>query len=310
MATLCFLHGLESGPIGSKTLALQAAFGAVLAPDCRGLFGIEQRLHHIEAELAAVDDELVLVGSSFGGLMAALVADRQPQRVRATVLLAPALHAPGVETVHRVPAFCRILHAPADDVVPFAASVTFGARLGVPVEAVEDDHRLSASRARIVALTAEALAFVAARDAASPQGRAYREAVFFEPWPWSQGTNGGGAAAGDDEAPDGPWAVVTAFDPPGAARTAAANADADAALATALRQRGLSPLRVTGGSRDGRHREPGFAARLERDEALALARRFDQAAFFEIDRGQLRLVWCDDGSVEPLGAARSRFGHG
>lgn len=302
MATLCFLHGLESGPIGTKSLALQSAFGAVLAPDCRGMLDIDERLAHVERVLAEVDDELVLVGSSFGGLMAALVADRQPHRVRASLLLAPALHAPGVESVRWVPSWCRILHAPADAIVPFSASVAFGARLQVPVEAVDDDHRLSASIPRMVALTAEALTFVAARDLHSPQGRAYRDAVFAEPWPWAVAA---GVGAPDDAAR---WAVITAFDPPGSVRDAATNAAADAALEAALRALGHAPVRVTGGSTDDSHREPGFAAALTRDEALALARRFDQAAFFEIVGDALHLVWCDDGQVEVLGPARPRFG--
>lgn len=300
MATLCFLHGLESGPIGSKSLALREAFGEVLAPDCRGLMQIDTRLRHVEAELARVDDELVLVGSSFGGLMAALVADRQPQRVRASVLLAPALHAPGVDPIRFVPSFCRILHAPADAVVPFSASVAFGERLAVPVEAVDDDHRLGGSLDRVVALTAEALAFVAARDARSPQGRAYREAVVLEPWP----------SALADEAEAGPWAIVTAFDPPDQGREPDANAAADAALESALLDLGLAPTRMTGASRDGQHREPGFAVRLDRGRALELARRFEQAAFYEVDGDELRLVWCDDGSAEVLGLARPRFGGG
>ena len=306
MATLCFLHGLESGPIGSKSIALQAAFGPVVAPDCRGLFGIDERLRHVEASLAAVDDELVLVGSSFGGLMAALLANRWPGRVRASVLLAPALHAPGVEDIRFVPPFCRILHAPADAIVPFAASVSFGERLHVPVEAVDDDHRLSASHTRIVALTAEALAFVAARDALCPQGRAYREAVFFEPWP----ADAGAAPDAGRSDHDTPWVVLTAYDTPGPRRDAQSNAAADAALAEALRGLGLHPTRVTGGSADGVHREPGFGARLDRARALELARRFEQAAFFEIQGDVLRLVWSDDGSTEVLGLAPPRFGRG
>jgi sarcosine oxidase len=138
-------------------------------------------------------------------------------------------------------------------------------------------------------------AAAAARSARAAYAAAYRAAVFAEPF--------------EPAFDDAPIVILTAYDPPGRARSDVANRAADDALHAALSAAGAPPLaRVTGCSADGQHREPGYAARLDRVAALALARRFEQAAFFEVVRGELFLAWSDDASVEWLGPARPRFG--
>ncbi len=147
-----FLHGLESGPHGGKSTALAAALPDLIAPDCAGMMGVDERLAHIEAELAGLE-RLLLVGSSFGGLMACLFASRNPERVAAMVLCAPALHdrlRVHVAKIRRVPAHCVILHGTRDDTVPIQASRDFGERFGVQLVELDDDHRLSGSRDVIV----------------------------------------------------------------------------------------------------------------------------------------------------------------
>lgn len=151
--TPVFLHGLESGPHGSKYRALKPALPGLRAPDTEGILDPDARLQKIEAALAG-DERLLLVGSSFGGLMACLYADRHPERVAAMVLCAPALHAklqPWVDGLRRLPERTVILHGRGDDVVPIAASRRAAERFGVPLVELDDDHRLSASRGRIVA---------------------------------------------------------------------------------------------------------------------------------------------------------------
>lgn len=155
--TLVFLHGLESSAYGSKYLALQAVWPEVLAPDTEGVLDVEQRLAIVERELAGLDD-LVLVGSSFGGLVAVLFADRHPERVRGYVLCAPALHKGHADAVTHVPARTAVLHGAGDDVVPIAASRVFCQRFGVPLVEVDDGHRLQASMARMLELTRQVLA--------------------------------------------------------------------------------------------------------------------------------------------------------
>jgi pimeloyl-ACP methyl ester carboxylesterase len=147
-ATLVFLHGLESGPHGSKYQTLSGlGLGPVLAPDCSGMLDVQERLHKIEDELQGLQ-RLVLVGSSFGGLMAVQVALRQPRQVAGLVLCAPALH--GARDLGPVPPApdgipIRVLHGDADDVVPLPPIAAWCTQYHVPLTVVADGHRLQAS---------------------------------------------------------------------------------------------------------------------------------------------------------------------
>jgi len=152
---IVFLHGLESGPKGSKFRSLAAAFPNVGAPDTEGVVDVNERLRCIESELAGRRN-LLLVGSSFGGLMACLFVDRHPHRVAGCVLLAPALHdrvAQWVASIRRVPERCIIIHGLRDDIVPIAASRVCATRFGVELTEVDDGHRLANSHEIIVAAT-------------------------------------------------------------------------------------------------------------------------------------------------------------
>jgi pimeloyl-ACP methyl ester carboxylesterase len=92
---LAYLHGFASGPGSTKARFFRARFAEVgatleipvLAPDFT---------HQTVTSMLAIVEELlahapaVLLGSSLGGYLAALAAARQPARVRALVLFAPA----------------------------------------------------------------------------------------------------------------------------------------------------------------------------------------------------------------------------
>jgi hypothetical protein len=97
------------------------------------------------------------------------------------------------------------------------------------------------------------------------------------------------------------FAIITAYDPEGKVATAADNAAADLALEAELRADGLNPHRVTGGSVDGTHAEPGWAVELGLAEAIEHGRRYRQLAVFHVRGGRLALVDCADGMVEDLG---------
>jgi len=90
-AIALFLHGLDSSSGGTKGQWFRQHFPAVRMHDYQG--SLAQRLAQLEAEVAGLDS-LILIGSSFGGLMAACFALRQPERCRRLVLLAPALNFP------------------------------------------------------------------------------------------------------------------------------------------------------------------------------------------------------------------------
>ena len=153
---LVFLHGLETGPHGTKYQALRAVYPALQAPDCTDIFNAEERLAVVERALEGQRD-LVLVGSSFGGLVAVLFADRHPDRVRAYVLCAPAVHAERTAGVTRVPSSAVILHGNRDDAVPIEVSRAFSQRFGIPLVEVDDDHRLGSSMDVMLDLVAQVM---------------------------------------------------------------------------------------------------------------------------------------------------------
>ena len=144
-----FFHGLESGPHGAKYQRLAEEF-EVESPDFQGM-DIWERLEKAE-RLTRGEEELVVVGSSFGGLLAALLYERYPERFRGYVLMAPALHREEVEEeIGRMPERAVVIHGVGDEVVPFEPVRAFCEARGVEeFWAVEDDHRLGASLEEMV----------------------------------------------------------------------------------------------------------------------------------------------------------------
>jgi pimeloyl-ACP methyl ester carboxylesterase len=142
---LVFLHGLETGPVGTKSIALRRLAPELLAPDCAGIVDIDERLAVIERELAG-HDELLLVGSSYGGLAAVLFASRHPERVRGCVLCAPAVHLLDLARLRSLPNETVIIHGRRDDIVPLAASEALAARFpSARLLVVDDEHALGGS---------------------------------------------------------------------------------------------------------------------------------------------------------------------
>lgn len=141
-AIALFLHGLDSSSGGTKGQWLHQHFPAVRMHDYQG--SLDQRLAQLEGEVAGLDS-LILIGSSFGGLMAACFALRQPQRCRRLVLLAPALNFPDFHPPSlpiAVPTLVVIGRndtvCPPDLVLP-RARATFS---NLEVRLEEDDHML------------------------------------------------------------------------------------------------------------------------------------------------------------------------
>ena len=144
---ILFLHGLESGPHGSKYQALKKMFAEVISPDCSGVKDEMERLRIIEQEIRSESGPFLVVGSSMGGLIALLLQKRCPEQVSGLVLCAPAIHRPAAKNLNlkNLPP-TLVIHGIQDDVVPIDVSRRFGNRL----RAVNDDHRLSQSMDEIL----------------------------------------------------------------------------------------------------------------------------------------------------------------
>ena len=97
------------------------------------------------------------------------------------------------------------------------------------------------------------------------------------------------------------FAIITAYDPDGLPTTAELNHAADAYLEAELRAAGYRLHRITGGSADGEHLEPGWGVPIGLPVAVEFGRRYRQVAIFYVRAGALSLVDCEDGSSEDLG---------
>lgn len=146
---LYFFHGKESGPHGSKYHSL-TTLGDVISPDFQGM-NIEERLEKA-IEITADQKDLVVVGSSMGGLLAALLYDRHPERFAALILLAPALYGELAQGIERMPPAdqFRVLHGGHDEIVPVEAVQNFCDRFDLPLTIVDDKHRLKNSHSEML----------------------------------------------------------------------------------------------------------------------------------------------------------------
>ena len=97
------------------------------------------------------------------------------------------------------------------------------------------------------------------------------------------------------------FAIITAYDPEGRAASPADNVAADARLKAELQAAGCRLHRLTGGSADGVHLEPGWGVPIGLPGAVEFGRRYRQVAVFYVQAGVLTLVDCEDGSFEDLG---------
>ena len=97
------------------------------------------------------------------------------------------------------------------------------------------------------------------------------------------------------------FAIITAYDPDGLPTTAELNLAADESLEAELRAAGHRLHRITGGSADGVHLEPGWGVPIGLPGAVEYGRRYRQLAVFYVRGGGVCLVDCADGSSEDLG---------
>jgi pimeloyl-ACP methyl ester carboxylesterase len=148
--TRLFIHGLEGSSQGTKSRYLRQLFPDIMTPDFGG--PLEDRMTQLEALLASKSN-LILIGSSLGGLMAAIYTCRYAERMQQLILLAPALANDAFIPFHdcRVDVPTRVYHGTEDDVVPIGPVRAVAQKVftRLTFEEVVDDHFLSKTLAVI-----------------------------------------------------------------------------------------------------------------------------------------------------------------
>jgi pimeloyl-ACP methyl ester carboxylesterase len=140
---LIFIHGLEGSSQGVKAKLLRALFPEIIIPDFSG--SLDERMVDLDGILK-VAMEWKVIGSSFGGLMGAMYACRNPERLKKLVLLAPALTWPDFANTPVEPISLPVVvyHGTRDEIIPLKAVQMLAERafLNLDFRVVDDDHGL------------------------------------------------------------------------------------------------------------------------------------------------------------------------
>ena len=143
MPAKIFIHGLESGNQGTKSVFFRERFPDMIIPDFTG--NLQKRMEKLNIILSDKSD-IILVGSSFGGLMASLFALENEPGIKTMVLLAPAINltefAPTKNKKISVPV--QVYLGRRDEVIPLAEVEPVVRRTftDLTLNIVNDDHFL------------------------------------------------------------------------------------------------------------------------------------------------------------------------
>lgn len=160
-ATVCFCHGRESGPWGTKIRRLARVaeqFGCrVVSPDDRDTQDPDERVRRLLTIAAGLPGPLILAGSSMGGYVAAVAAAQL--NPLGLFLLAPAVGLPGyaVTEFDPVTPHLTIVHGWDDDVVPLDPVLRFARERRADLHLLPDGHILQNELDRIERLFADFL---------------------------------------------------------------------------------------------------------------------------------------------------------
>lgn len=151
-----FVHGKESGPWGGKITALadvaRRHAWEVESLDYSSTLDPAIRLDMLVRACEGWTGDLVLVGSSMGGWVAAEAASRLP--TRGVFLLAPAFNMPSYPSqCPPIPADAvEIVHGWSDEVIPCENVIRFARERRCTLHLVDGDHRLNAHVSTLCAL--------------------------------------------------------------------------------------------------------------------------------------------------------------
>ncbi|MFA4916791.1 MAG: alpha/beta fold hydrolase [Syntrophales bacterium] len=138
-----FIHGLEGSSQGTKATFFRKKYPDMIIEDYVG--ALSERMDTLNKILFDKKD-LILVGSSYGGLMSTIYACSNEKKVKKLILLAPALGFPEYKfnLNEKLVIPVTIYHGLYDDVVPWKPVQEVALTLfeNLSFNTVDDDHSL------------------------------------------------------------------------------------------------------------------------------------------------------------------------
>lgn len=144
-----FSHGKESGPRGSKILALAEIAKkynfSVESIDYQGILDPDKRVEKLITILNKETEDFILVGSSMGGYVSLVASEKV--KAQGVFLLAPALYIKDYKRQNYTDTQERlvIIHGKSDEVIPFENSINYARHVTCDMYLIAGDHRLNTS---------------------------------------------------------------------------------------------------------------------------------------------------------------------
>lgn len=139
-----FIHGQESSSQGTKGLFFRDLFPEMIIPDFVG--DVSTRMSKL-SKILLDKRGTIMIGSSLGGLMAALYAFQNHNRLKKLILLAPALNLPELNPYlsEKLTVPVYVFHGKEDEVIPPKPIQSIAKKVftNLTFNLVDDDHRLS-----------------------------------------------------------------------------------------------------------------------------------------------------------------------
>ena len=142
--TTIFIHGQESSSQGTKGICFRNLFPEMIIPDFSG--DVSERMLKLE-ELLRDKEGITMIGSSLGGLMAALYSFENKERIKKLILLAPAINLsefnPYLSKTISIPVY--VFHGREDEIIPIKDIQDISRKVftNLNFSVLDDDHRLS-----------------------------------------------------------------------------------------------------------------------------------------------------------------------
>jgi pimeloyl-ACP methyl ester carboxylesterase len=141
---IIFVHGQESSSRGTKGRFFRDLVPEMIIPDFAG--DVWTRMAQLNQILSG-KSRITMIGSSLGGLMAALFAFQNQERLRTLILLAPALNVPEFDPYlsKRLTLPVTVFHGEHDELIPAEPIQVIAKKVfpNLSFTLLDDDHRLT-----------------------------------------------------------------------------------------------------------------------------------------------------------------------